>query len=133
MVTRIYYTDKNDKSYCLFDIDYYAKQANIPEEKQWNYKEQTWHLEINVCVDPRGIAHFSMDRANEKNLMEKFIKDAYEISELRGWLWEHHRRDEFYAPFKDIEKIECHSQLSKDFNKIIHDFCTLYGFTTMTD
>ena len=68
---------QNTRGFVMFDIEYYKKQ-NAKNKEEW-YSE----ISCLPCVD--GITMFLKDKFNEPGFdYEQFIKDAYEIQEVRG-------------------------------------------------
>lgn len=86
MTYQLGYTPKdspNSRGYVMFDIEYYLKQSEKDKEK--------WYSELHClpCVD--GLTYFLKDvLKNEKFDHVQFVKDAMEIQELRGLLYERH-------------------------------------------
>ena len=84
MTYQIYYIPKgeqnNNKGYTLFDIEYYQKQSD---------RSKDWYSEIDCLPVVEGFAYFLKDSFKNKDfIFEDFVKDADEIQEIRGLLYE---------------------------------------------
>ena len=84
MTYQIYYIPKgeqnNNRGYTLFDIEYYQKQSD---------RSKDWYSEIDCLPVVEGIAYFLKDSFKNKDfIFEDFVKDADEIQEIRGLLYE---------------------------------------------
>lgn len=86
MTYEIYYlpedSAKNSRGYSMFDIEYYRKQSILGEDKYFS------EISCLPCVE--GLSRFLKDKLQENiNFdIESFIKDATEIQEIRGLLYE---------------------------------------------
>lgn len=68
------------KDYTMFDMEYYR----VPSEK-----DGEWFSDLSNFPDVTGIAYFLRDNLNDKDFnFEEFVKDAEDISWLRGLLYE---------------------------------------------
>lgn len=84
MTYKIYYIPKDEanccKDYTMFDIEYYE----IPSGKDGEWFSDLLNLPVVT-----GIACFLRDNLNDKDFnFEEFVKDAEDISWLRGLLHE---------------------------------------------
>lgn len=84
MTYQIYYIPKgeqnNSRGYTLFDIEYYQEQSD---------RSKDWYSEIDCLSVVEGIAYFLKDSFKNKDfIFEDFVKDADEIQEIRGLLYE---------------------------------------------
>ena len=84
MTYKIYYIPKGEANYCkdytMFDIEYYE----IPSGK-----DGEWLSDLRNLPVVTGIACFLRDNLNDKDFnFEEFVKDAEDISWLRGLLYE---------------------------------------------
>ena len=121
MVYYLGYTPKDKqgtRGFVMFDIEYYQKQ----------YKEE-WYSEISClpCVD--GLTWFLKDKFNEPGFdYEQFIKDAYEIQEVRGLLYEHtwDGQDNHPKSSKDADNFHYHI-FGKVIEKLFDGFTKKYG------
>lgn len=87
MVYRINYSPKGEansnKEHTMFDIEYYEAQDD--ERKKY------WYSELHTLPIVTGIAQFIKDRLADKDFdFDGFVKDAEEIANLRGFLFEHY-------------------------------------------
>lgn len=113
--------DKNIRDIVMFDIEYYQKQSEKNKEE--------WYSEIRClpCVD--GLTRFLKDKFNEPGFdYEQFIKDAYEIQEVRGLLYEHMWEGQDNRPksSKDADNFHYHI-FGKVIEKLFDDFTKKYG------
>ena len=111
---------QNTRGFVMFDIEYYKKQ----DEKN----KEEWYSEICClpCVD--GITMFLKDKFNEPGFdYEQFIKDAYEIQEVRGLLYEHRWNGQNNRPksSKDADNFHYHI-FRKVIEKLFDDFTKKY-------
>ena len=112
---------QNARGFVMFDIEYYKKQNEKNKEE--------WYNEISClpCVD--GITMFLKDKFNEPGFdYEQFIKDAYEIQEVRGLLSEHQWNGQNNCPksSKDADNFHYHI-FGKVIEKLFDDFTKKYG------
>lgn len=87
MVYTINYSPKGEtnsnKEYTMFDIEYYEVQ----DEERKKY----WYSELHTLPMVTGIAQFIKDSLADKDFdFGGFVKDAKEIANLRGLLFEHY-------------------------------------------
>ena len=116
MTYQIYYNPNGGRGYTLFDIEYYMQQSDI--SKDW------WYSEIHClpCVD--GISYFLKDALSNKDFkFEEFVKDAYEIQEIRGLLYE--RYDNKPKPRTDANHFHYHI-FGKGLKEKIYKFANKY-------
>lgn len=120
MTYQIYYIPKgeqnNNRAYTLFDIEYYQEQSD---------RSKDWYSEIDCLPVVEGIAYFLKDSFKNKDfIFEDFVKDADEIQEIRGLLYERYDN-------KPKPKYEASNFHYKIFGKILegmlNDFVTKYG------
>ena len=112
---------QNTRGFVMFDIEYYKKQ-NAKNKEEW-YSE----ISCLPCVD--GITMFLKDKFNEPGFdYEQFIKDAYEIQEVRGLLYEHQWNGQNNCPksSKDADNFHYHI-FGKVIEKLFDDFTKKYG------
>lgn len=121
MVYYLGYTPKdkqNTRGFVMFDIEYYQEQ----------YKEE-WYSEIRClpCVD--GLTRFLKDKFNEPGFdYEQFIKDANEIQEVRGLLYEHKWEGQDNRPKSSEDADNFHYHIfGKVIEKLFDDFTKKYG------
>lgn len=112
---------QNTRGFVMFDIEYYKKQDKKNKEE--------WYSEISClpCVD--GITMFLKDKFNEPGFdYEQFIKDAYEIQEVRGLLYEHRwdGQNNYPKSSKDADNFHYHI-FRKVIEKLFDDFTKKYG------
>ena len=112
---------QNARGFVMFDIEYYKKQNEKNKEE--------WYSEISClpCVD--GITMFLKDKFNEPGFdYKQFIKDAYEIQEVRGLLYEHQWNGQNNCPksSKDADNFHYHI-FRKVIEKLFNDFTKKYG------
>lgn len=124
MVYYLGYTPKdkqNTRGFVMFDIEYYQKQSEKNKEE--------WYSEISClpCVD--GLTWFLKDKFNEPGFdYEQFIKDAYEIQEVRGLLYEHKWEGQDNRPKSPKESDNFHYHIfGKVIEKMFDDFAKKYG------
>lgn len=124
MIYYLGYTPKdkqNTRGFVMFDIEYYQKQNEKNKEE--------WYSEISClpCVD--GITWFLKDKFNEPGFdYEQFIKDAYEIQEVRGLLYEHKWEGQDNCPKSPKESNIFHYHIfGKVIEKMFDSFAKKYG------
>ena len=112
---------QNTRGFVMFDIEYYKKQDKKNTEE--------WYSEISClpCVD--GITMFLKDKFNEPGFdYEQFIKDAYEIQEVRGLLYEHQWNGQNNCPKSSKDADNFHNHIfRKVIEKLFDDFTKKYG------
>lgn len=121
MVYQIYYIPKGAKErsrgVCMFDIEYYMKQHKETEN--------TWYSEIHClpCVD--GLCDFIRDKVGEEGFdFDAFVRDAAEIQEIRGLLYEKH----YNRPKEEEEARKFHYDIfGKEIRALFDLFCKQYG------
>lgn len=125
MVYQICYTPKGakpgDRGYCMFDIEYYMKQSEKDKEK--------WYSELHClpCVD--GLTYFLKDKINEIDV-DQFVKDANEIQEIRGFLYE--RNDNRPKEYEEANEFHYH-KFRKTFEDILNNFKYKYDLWINVD
>ena len=63
----------------LFDIEFFQNKVG----------DNAWSSELHVLPCVEGITRFLQSKRNDDKFnYDEFISDAYEIQELRGWLYE---------------------------------------------
>lgn len=126
MTYQLYYIPNGDseysRGYTLFDIEYYKTQS---EEKD------KWFSEIHCLPIVEGITHFLNDKFKDDTFdYKEFIKDAEEIQEIRGLLYE--KFDNKPKIHKDCD--EFHYRIfGKTLKTILMDFCDKYGLWINVD
>ena len=126
MTYQIYYISKdeqnNSRGYTLFDIEYYQKQSEILKD---------WYSEIHCLPIVEGIAHFLKDNINNKDFpFEEFVKDADEIQDIRGLLYE--RYDNKPKSHTDANHFHYHV-FGKTLKEKIDKFANKYGLSINID
>ena len=80
MVYQIYY---KKREFVLFDIEFYQHKSEHENTKG------LWCSEIRVLPWVEGITRFLQSKRHDDDFdYTQFIRDSYEIQELRGWLYE---------------------------------------------
>lgn len=112
----------NDRVFCMFDIEYYLTQAQ---------DKNIWFSEICCLPIVEGLSYFLKDKLDDCNFdYKEFIKDANEIQEIRGLLYERYNnkpksiddaRDFHYHIFGDV------------LNEILDNFCIKYKLSINID
>lgn len=125
MVYQIYYLPKDaepgSRGYTMFDIEYYMKEQVTPPDVISLVKNYYSELHCLPCVD--GLTYFLRDKISEIDV-DEFVKDATEIQELRGRLWEwNNNRPKSYEEAYDFH----YHKFGKELRKILDDFCEKYG------
>ena len=108
MTYQIYYIPKGEKNnsrgHTLFDIEYYQEQSD---------KSKDWYSEIDCLPVVEGIAYFLKDSFKNKDfIFEDFVKDADEIQEIRGLLYERYNN-------KPQSRIDAHHFHYHIFGKVL--------------
>lgn len=121
MVYQIYYGNRDT----MFDIEYYQKKSEHERTKG------LWCSEIHVLPCVEGITRFLESKRNDDSFnYDRFIKDACEIQELRGWLYEVDGNK--YCESGINNKLHYHTR--KDhIETIINDFVNLYNLSLNVD
>ena len=127
MVYQICYTPKDAKpgsrGVCMFDIEYHMKQSEKDKEK--------WYSELHClpCVD--GLCYFINDKAKDKDFnIDQFVKDATEIQEIRGFLYE--RNDNRPKEYEEANEFHYH-KFRKAFEDILNNFKYKYDLWINVD
>lgn len=118
------YTPKdkqNTRGFVMFDIEYYKKRSEKNKEELYS------EISCLPCVD--GLTRFLKDKFNEPGFdYEQFIKDAYEIQEVRGLLYEHKWEGQDNRPKSNKESDNFHYHIfCKVIEKLFDDFAKKYG------
>ena len=126
MTYQIYYIPKgeqnNSRGYTLFDIEYYQKHSN---------NSKYWYSEISCLPIVEGIAYFLKDVLNNKDfIFEDFAKEADEIQEIRGLLYE--RYDNTPQSHTDAHHFHYHI-FGKVLKEIVDKFADKYGLFVNID
>jgi hypothetical protein len=126
MTYQIYYIPKGEpnssRGYTLFDIEYYQEQSD---------KSKDWYSEIHCLPVVEGIAYFLKDALNNKDFMfEDFIKEADEIQEIRGLLYE--RYDNKPKSHTDAHHFHYHI-FGNVLKEIVDKFANKYGLFVNID
>ena len=126
MTYQIYYIPKgeqnNSRGYTLFDIEYYQKHSN---------NSKYWYSEISCLPIVEGIAYFLKDVLNNKDfIFEDFAKEADEIQEIRGLLYE--RYDNKPKSHTDAHNFHYHI-FGKVLKEIVDKFADKYGLFVNID
>lgn len=126
MTYQIYYIPKgeqnNSRGYILFDIEYYQKKSDISKDL---------YSEIKCLPVVEGIAYFIKDSFNNKDFMiEDFVKDADEIQEIRGLLYERYNN----KPKSNTDAHHFHYHIfGKALKEIVDKFADKYGLFVNID
>ncbi len=109
------------RGYVMFDIEYYLKQRENPPDIIGGGSE--WYSELHClpCVD--GLSYFIEDKLGKIDL-DEFVKEATEIQEIRGLLYE--RFNNMPKPLEQARKFH-HDDFGKKLRKKLDDFCEKYG------
>ena len=126
MTYQICYTPKdsseNNRAFCLFDIEYYREQDE---------DENLWFSEIHCHPVVDGIVRFLKDELEHQYFdYETFIKDATEIQEIRGLLYESF--DNKPKP-KDASTRFHYHVFKKVIEEILNEFAYKYDFSINRD
>lgn len=122
MVYQIYY---RERELVLFDIEFYQQKSEHENTKG------LWCSEIRVLPCVEGITRFLQSKRHDDDFdYTQFIRDSYEIQELRGWLYE--RSGNKYCEL-DVNNV-LHYHTRKDYiETIINNFVDLYGLELNVD
>ena len=126
MTYQICYTPKdsseNNRAFCLFDIEYYRKQAE---------DRNLWFSEIHCLPVVDEITRFLKDKRERQDFdYETFIKDATEIQEIRGLL--HESFDNKPKSKEDSNQFHYHV-FKKVIEEIFDEFAYRYDFSIKRD
>ena len=121
MVYQIYYGNRD----IMFDIEYYQTKSEHERTKG------LWCSEIKVLPCVEGLTRFLESKRNDDNFdYDQFIREAREIQELRGWLYE--RSGNKYCEL-DVNNF-LHYHTRKDhIETVINDFVNLYNLNLSVD
>lgn len=129
MVYQIYYKKEGDntynREYTLFDIEYYLTYLRTDD----NVK--SWYSELSCVTIVKGIAQFIKESLKDDTFdFDEFVKDATEIQELRGLLYEKHGN----KPRELSEARKFHyEQFDKVLDSTIRDFANKYKLNINID
>lgn len=126
MTYKIYYNPKgeqnNSRGYTLFDIEYYLKQSD---------KSKDWYSEIHCLPVVEGISYFLKDAFNNKDfIFEDFVKEADEIQEIRGLLYEYY--DNRPKSHTDARNFHYHI-FGEVLKEMVNTFANKYGLFVNID
>ncbi len=126
MTYQIYYIPKGEENksrgYTLFDIEYNQKQSD---------NTKYWYSEIHCLPVVEGIAYFLKDAFSDKDfIFEDFVKEAGEIQEIRGLLYESY--DNKPKPSTDANHFHYHV-FGKILDEMIEKFANKYGLFVNID
>lgn len=122
MVYQIYY---RERELVLFDIEFYQQKSEHENTKG------LWCSEIRVLPWVEGITRFLQSKRHDDDFdYTQFIRDSYEIQELRCWLYE---VDGNKYCESDVNN-ELHYHKRKDYiETIIKNFVDFYGLELNVD
>lgn len=126
MTYKIYYNPKgeqnNRRGYTLFDIEYYLEQSD---------KSKDWYSEIHCLPVVEGISYFLKDAFNNKDfIFEDFVKEADEIQEIRGLLYEYY--DNRPKSHTDARNFHYHI-FGEVLKEMVNTFANKYGLFVNID
>ena len=124
MTYRIEYTSKEDgKTYTLFDIEYYQEKSD--------YGKGGWISEIDSLPIVEGITMFLSENLNGDGFDKgQFIKDADEIQEVRGLLYERYNN----KPKDDADARHFHYHVfGKVLEELLEGFSKKYATSVIRD
>lgn len=130
MIYYLKYTPKdqqNSRGVVVFDIEYYKERSDKDED--------LWNSEISClpCVD--GLTIFLKDKFNEPEFdVKQFIKDATEIQEVRGLLYENmwEGQSNRPKPAKDANNFH-YNIFGKVIENLFEEFTKKYGMWISRD
>lgn len=131
MVFQIYFGERGMEHNVLFDIEVYLKQ----EERQGGY----WHSEIISSAFGSAFTNyfFSVNMQEIQELINKgsyisdMVKDAKELEELRGWLYE--RADFSNTPINMTLASERHKKVVAYVKEKVYAFADKYNLNVNED
>lgn len=130
MIYYLKYTPKgqqNSKGVVVFDIEYYKERSDKDED--------LWNSEISClpCVD--GLTIFLKDKFNEPEFdVKQFIKDATEIQEVRGLLYENNWEGQSNRPKPAEDANNFHYNIfGKVIENLFEEFTKKYGMWISRD
>jgi hypothetical protein len=103
----------------MFDIEFYLVKN---DEMVW------WKSELHSLPIVKGLVKFILEKKDKIDI-DEFIKDATEIQELRGWLYEKH--DNRLKPLEVAR--QRHYVFLGEFDEIIKKFVNKYGLDLNID
>lgn len=120
MIYHVIY-NRNSKRYEMFDIECYPTS--------FNEKSKEYICELDTVIIPIGYNYFLEDNISKDDFdIEEFTKDATELNELRGLLYEldNHPRS--------IDEIKIfYNEFEKTINHIIKRFVNKYNLILELD
>ena len=121
MVYQIYYGNRD----VMFDIEFYQTKSEHKNTKG------LWCSEIKVLPCVEGITRFLESKRNDDSFdYGEFIREAHEIQELRGWLYE--RSGNKYCEY-DVNN-QLHYYTRREYiETVINDFADLYNLSINRD
>lgn len=130
MVYYLKYTPKgqqNSRGVVVFDIEYY-KERSVKDKDLWNSE-----ISCLPCVD--GLTIFLKDKFNEPEFdVKQFIKDATEIQEVRGLLYENDWEGQSNRPKPAKDADNFHYKIfGKVIEKLFEEFTKKYGMWISRD
>ena len=132
MVYQIYFMPENapvgSRGYTMFDIEYYMKRSENPPDIV-DIGPSEWYSEIHClpCVD--GLSYFIEDKLGKIDL-DEFVKEATEIQEIRGLLYE--RLNNMPKQYELAREFH-YEDFGKKLRKMLDDFCEKYGLYLSID
>ena len=114
--------EKDSRGVVMFDIEYYKNRLG---------DGHNWHSDIRCCPCVKGLGAFLRDRLQDYDFnYDEFIKDATDIEEVRGLLWERYDN----RPKNSKESDEFHYHTFGDvLDKLLNDFAQKYGLWVNRD
>lgn len=121
-----YKSSLDGKEMLMFDIEYWLTQIDLDEVK--------WFSDISCLPIVSGLTYFLKDKLSEGEKStfsyQDFIKDATEIQEIRGFLFEKNGN----APKQREIASEFHYRTFYDkIYDLFSDFCQKYGLSLSID
>ena len=127
MTYQIYFIPKgapeDSRGHTLFDIEYFLIHGERDKDK--------WFSDISCLPIVEGIAYFLKDAFADTNFnLEEFIKDANDIQEFRGCLFEY-----FYNKPKPMEEAHYfhYNVFGKILKEAVNSFAEKYGLYVNID
>lgn len=121
MVYQIYYGNRD----VMFDIEFYQTESEHENTKG------LWCSEIKVLPCVEGITRFLESKRNDDSFdYGKFIREAYEIQELRGWLYE--RSGNKYCEYDVNNQFHYHTR-REYIETVFNNFVNLYDLSLNVD
>lgn len=111
--------EKNGTLYVLYDIEIWLNHVRT------DGTNDDWQTDLIHSCMSNNIAQYIFDNIHNQNTLDEFKKDAHEIDELRGYLFEHHRN--YYYPYKEA-KDKFENEFIPEIEKIIYGFAKKWNF-----